>query len=99
MDCSGDNIPPPSAFPAERSAKPSTLIYRPRSYFERLSLDEIFPVKQPIEVELGSGDGGFLEQYAKAVLEHNFLGIERLLGRLRKLDRKGLRAGLTNLRL
>jgi tRNA (guanine-N7-)-methyltransferase len=30
--------------------------------------------------------------------ERNFLGVERLLGRLRKLDRKGRRAGLTNLR-
>jgi tRNA (guanine-N7-)-methyltransferase len=29
---------------------------------------------------------------------HNFIGVERLLGRMRKLDRKGRRAGLTNLR-
>src|SRR5207247_9414061 len=28
-----------------------------------------------------------------------FLAVERLLGRLRKIDRKGLRAGLANLRL
>jgi tRNA (guanine-N7-)-methyltransferase len=30
--------------------------------------------------------------------ERNFIGVERLLGRMRKLDRKGQRAGLTNLR-
>jgi tRNA (guanine-N7-)-methyltransferase len=69
------------------------------SYLERLDLDRLFPHKQPLEVELGSGDGSFLAQYASLNPHHNFLGVERLLGRLRKLDRKGLRAGLTNLRL
>ena len=59
----------------------------------------MFPVARPLEVELGSGDGSFLAQWAKLVSERNFLGVERLLGRLRKLDRKGQRAGLTNLRL
>src|SRR5581483_6942276 len=49
-------------------------------------------------VELGSGDGSFLVNYARLHPERNFLGVERLLGRLRKLDRKALRAGLTNLR-
>jgi tRNA (guanine-N7-)-methyltransferase len=51
-----------------------------------------------LEVELGSGDGSFLVHYARQHPEHNFLGVERLLGRLRKLDRKGRRAGLTNMR-
>jgi tRNA (guanine-N7-)-methyltransferase len=55
-------------------------------------------VNQPLEVELGSGDGSFLANYEKAYPERNFLGVERLLGRLRKLERKGLRAGLVNLR-
>ena len=30
--------------------------------------------------------------------QKNFIGVERLLGRIQKLDRKGRRAGLTNLR-
>jgi len=47
---------------------------------------------------LGSGDGSFLAEYARLHPGHNFIGVERLLGRLRKLDRKGQRAGLTNLR-
>lgn len=51
-----------------------------------------------MEVELGSGDGSFLVDYAKQRPEHNFIGVERLLGRIRKLDRKGRRAGLSNLR-
>ena len=53
----------------------------------------------PVEVELGAGDGSFLLEYAKANPARNFLGVERLLGRIRKIDRKGRRAGLANLRV
>src|SRR5437868_5846019 len=74
------------------------LIYELPSILERLDLAQIFPRAQPLEIELGSGDGSFLAQYAQRHLERNFIGVERLLGRLRKLDRKGRRAGLTNLR-
>jgi tRNA (guanine-N7-)-methyltransferase len=66
---------------------------------ERLRLDEIFLAKQKLEVELGAGDGAFLIAYAKAHPELNLIGIERLLGRLRKIDRKAHRAGLKNIRL
>jgi len=59
----------------------------------------MFAPSQPLEVELGSGDGSFLAQWAAPCPERNFLGVERLLGRLRKLDRKARRAGLANLRL
>jgi tRNA (guanine-N7-)-methyltransferase len=75
-----------------------SLIYQPPSYFEVLDLARLFPLAQSLEVELGSGDGSFLVQYARANPERNFLGVERLLGRLRKIDRKGRRAGLNNLR-
>ena len=68
------------------------------SITERLDPGKLFPRAQPLEVELGSGDGSFLVNYAKLHPERNVLGVERLLGRLRKLDRKGLRAGLVNLR-
>lgn len=78
---------------------PPTLIYRPPSYIERLDLAPLFPQAQPLEVELGSGDGGFLAQWAARHPDRNFIGVERLLGRLRKLDKKGRRAGLTNLRV
>jgi tRNA (guanine-N7-)-methyltransferase len=79
--------------------EPGTLIYRPRSILERFVWTELFPVAQPIEVELGSGDGSFLSEHARRHPERNFVGVERLLGRLRKLNRNGLRAGLRNLRL
>ncbi len=75
-----------------------SLIYPLPSVVERIDLARIFPTAQPLEVELGSGDGSFLAEYAGKRPEHNFIGVERLLGRLRKLDRKGQRAGLTNLR-
>jgi tRNA (guanine-N7-)-methyltransferase len=50
-------------------------------------------------VELGCGDGTFLRDYAQAHPELNFLGVERLLGRARKSDRKAQRAGLANVRV
>lgn len=74
------------------------LVYPLTSILERIDLAKLFPVAQPLEVELGSGDGSFLLQYAGHHPERNFIGVERLLGRIRKLDRKGRRAGLTNLR-
>jgi len=58
----------------------------------------MFPRAQPLEIEIGSGDGGFLAQYAERHPERNFIGVERLLGRLRKLDRKAMRLGLANVR-
>jgi tRNA (guanine-N7-)-methyltransferase len=78
---------------------PGTLIHTPTSYFERLTLASLFPLAQPLEVELGSGDGSFLVDYARSKPATNFLGVERLLGRLRKIDRKGQRARLLNLKL
>ena len=77
---------------------PENLIVELRSIIESLPLAEIFPKSQPLEVELGCGDASFLAEYARRHPERNFIGVERLLGRLRKLDRKGRRAGLTNLR-
>lgn len=49
-------------------------------------------------MELGCGDASFLVEYARRQPEKNFIGIERLLGRIQKLDKKGRRLGLANLR-
>ena len=75
-----------------------SLLYELPSILERLDLSKVFPVDQPLEVELGSGDGTFLVDLAKSRLDHNFIGIERLLDRIRKMDHKARRAGLINLR-
>ena len=76
-----------------------TAIYQPVSYVDRLDWKPLFSTSKPIEVELGTGDGSFLAQWAGLHPEHNFLGLERLLGRLRKVDRKISRLGLDNVRL
>ena len=68
------------------------------SVVERLDVTHLFPTPQPLEVELGCGDASFLVEYAQRHPEKNFIGVERLLGRLQKLDRKGRRLGLGNTR-
>ncbi len=74
------------------------LIVELRSIVEPLNLSALFPAPQPLEVELGCGDASFLVEWAQRHPEKNFIGVERLLGRISKLDRKGRRAGLKNLR-
>ena len=69
-----------------------------RTVVKPLELAELFPQPQPLEVELGCGDASFLLEYARRHPQINFIGVERLLGRISKLDRKGRRAGLVNLR-
>jgi tRNA (guanine-N7-)-methyltransferase len=86
---------PPSVNPAPL---PANLVYDLASIVEPLDLGHLFPLAQPLEIELGSGDGSFLLAYAQQHPEWNFIGVERLLGRIRKLDRKGRRLGLRNLR-
>jgi tRNA (guanine-N7-)-methyltransferase len=88
----------PEELLASPPAAPS-LIHKLTSIIERLEVAAMFQSPQPLEVELGSGDGSFLANYAKLHPELNFLAVERLLGRLRKLDRKGRRAALNNLRM
>lgn len=79
-------------------SKPS-LFFVPSTIVEPIPVNTLFPSVQPLEVELGCGDGAFLLRYAALHPERNFLAVERLLGRIRKLDRKGPRANLKNLRL
>jgi tRNA (guanine-N7-)-methyltransferase len=74
------------------------LILGLRTILERISLAELFPQPQPLEVELGCGDASFLAEYARRNPDRNFIGVERLLGRIQKLDRKGRRLGLKNVR-
>ena len=47
---------------------------------------------------MGSGDGSFLVEYASQHPDRNFIGVERLLGRIRKLERKARRSALSNVR-
>ena len=54
---------------------------------------------KPLEIDLGCGKGRFLVQRSFDNPEINFLGIDRMLGRIRKLDGKLLRKGVRNARL
>lgn len=76
---------------------PSSLLLPP-NILERIDFAQAFGNSQPVELELGCGDGSFLLQWAAKNPERNFLGVERLKGRVIKIDRKGRRLGLTNLR-
>ena len=74
------------------------MLYTLPTILERIPIATIFPRAQPLEVELGCGDASFLVEYARRRPEINFIGVERLLGRIQKLDKKGRRGGLANLR-
>ena len=76
----------------------NNLVVELNSIIEPLDLAKLFPRPQPLEVELGCGDASFLVEYARRNPGKNFIGVERLLGRISKLDKKGRRAGLANLR-
>jgi tRNA (guanine-N7-)-methyltransferase len=71
----------------------------PESYFAPLDLETIYGRKGPIEVDLGCGDGSFLVEIAGANPARDFLGIERLPGRVRSAHRKITARGLTNARV
>ena len=77
----------------------ASIILQPASYVERLPVDKLFDAPQPLEIELGAGDGSFLVAWAAENPGRNFLAVERLLGRLRKIERKVRRAGLLHVRL
>ena len=78
---------------------PPPLLHELNSITQPLRLSDLFLQPRPAELEIGCGDGNFLLQYSQQHPCKNFLGLERLLGRLRKLEKNGARAGLTNLRL
>jgi tRNA (guanine-N7-)-methyltransferase len=72
-------------------------IIEPRSLIDWLDLGKIFGRNAPLHVDLGCGDGSFLCALAQEAPDRNFLGIERLLGRIRSAARKAATVG--NVRL
>jgi tRNA (guanine-N7-)-methyltransferase len=79
---------------------PSPIEILPDDYFAPLDLRPHFPRPgRPLHVDLGCGDGAFLVAMAARCPEADFLGIERLLGRVRRCCRLASEAGLDNVRL
>jgi len=64
-----------------------------------LPLNAMFDMTKPLEIEIGCGNGRFLSTRASTHRTINYIGIERMLGRVRKLDRKAMRLQLDNLRI
>ncbi len=85
--------PTGEADPAEK------IEFVPADYFAQARMSDIFPREAPLQVDIGCGEGSFLEAMAARHPDHNFLGIERLLGRVRKVCRGVVHNKLTNVRL
>jgi tRNA (guanine-N7-)-methyltransferase len=84
-----------------RESPPSPLDVEivPSNYFAPLDLESIYGRSAPLEVDLGCGDGSFLVQIAAANPARDFLGIERLFGRVRSAHRKITQLELPNARV
>jgi tRNA (guanine-N7-)-methyltransferase len=79
--------------------EPDSVRIHPEDWLRPLPLSRYFPRPGPLEVDVGCGKGRFLLARARAHPQTNFLGIDRMLRRIRKIDGKAVRGGLANLRL
>ncbi len=70
----------------------------PADYFTPFDLAQIFPRPAPLEVDIGCGDGAFAVAQAVRFPERNFIGLEKLAGRVWRGCKKASRLGLTNVR-
>jgi len=69
----------------------------PENYVAPLDLIAIFGHIAPLDVDLGCGDGDLLCELARRHPERNFLGIDKLAGRIAKACRKA--GALDNVRI
>ena len=73
--------------------------YTPADYFREAEKKDLFPGDRPMELDVGCGSGRFLLAMAKAYPDRDFLGLERLLGRMRKVSRRVERQALKNVKV
>ncbi|MFZ5807197.1 MAG: tRNA (guanosine(46)-N7)-methyltransferase TrmB [Verrucomicrobiota bacterium] len=59
----------------------------------------VFNNSNPVEIDLGAGDGGFILAEAARRPEINFVAVERLLGRARKIAKRAVRENKQNVRV
>lgn len=64
----------------------------PESYLQPLDLADVFGRVAPLEVDLGCAEGSFLIALAERHPDKNYLGIERMSGRVARACRKGQRS-------
>ena len=60
---------------------------------------EVFGRTAPVELDLGAGDGVYVEARARREPSRDFVAVERLLGRATKIAKKAVRGELRNLRI
>jgi tRNA (guanine-N7-)-methyltransferase len=78
----------------------STRWIEPADWINPMPLRSFFlQSDRPIEVDLGCGKGRFLLSRAAKRPDVNFLGVDRILDRLRRIDRKATRTSCDNIRL
>src|SRR5437870_1916370 len=94
-----ETCPPNMQGRAKLNTNEAAVEYVPKSLTSALEFDRIFSHFASVEIDLGCGDGAFLTAMARENPEHNFLGIERLLGRVRSVCRKVARLDLKNARV
>ncbi|MFN2474930.1 MAG: tRNA (guanosine(46)-N7)-methyltransferase TrmB [Chthoniobacterales bacterium] len=86
--------------PGMFSGPEEAIEFVPADLEKPLDFAELFPdANAPLEIDLGCGDGLFLTACAAEKPKRNFLGIERLVGRVRTSCRRVTRAGLANARI
>lgn len=71
----------------------------PENWLSPMDLESEWEQSGSRAVDLGCGKGRFLLAHARRHPETRLLGIERKLRRVRKIDRKAVRADLRNIRL
>lgn len=74
-------------------------IITPESWTQELPWDACFPRRAPLDIDVGCGKGRFLLARSQANPARNFLGIDRRLQRLRKVDKKIQHNNVDNIRL
>src|SRR5438876_12297802 len=94
-----ETCPPNMRGRARLNTNEAAVEYVPKSLTSALEFDRIFSHFASVEIDLGCGDGTFLTAMARENPKHNFLGIERLLGRVRSVCRKVARLDLKNARI
>jgi tRNA (guanine-N7-)-methyltransferase len=94
MDLPSLSVPPPDAV-----VPTPTVVIRPPKIDAPLALDDLLDPARPLEIDVGCGKGRFLLARAAAHPDVQFIGIDRMLARIRKVDRKAIRAGLSNVKL
>jgi tRNA (guanine-N7-)-methyltransferase len=93
-----------SSTPQHNSCDPSGASHlphewKPQSIVDRANWSSVFGRIAPLEIDFGCGEGAFLLQRARKFPERNFLGTERLAGRVEKVCRAADRERLENVRL